>query len=112
MSSDTEKSVVLIGGGHTHALVLNFLKEKPLNNAKVTVINLGKTAPYSGMLPGFVAGHYQREELDIDLQQLSDDVGATMIDGKAVYLDTEKTCLPNPLSTARASSHRGQAHQT
>lgn len=81
---------MLIGGGHTHALVLNSLKVKPLGNTHVTVINPGKTAPYSGMLPGFVAGHYKREELDIDLQQLSQDVGATMVDGKAVSMDTEK----------------------
>lgn len=95
MNSDTKKSVILVGGGHTHALVLNALKEKPLENTNVTVINPGKTAPYSGMLPGFVAGHYERAELDIDLQQLSHDVGATLVDGKAVSIDTENrlVCL-------------------
>ncbi|MBX2886474.1 MAG: FAD-dependent oxidoreductase [Granulosicoccus sp.] len=90
MSSDIQNSVILVGGGHTHALVLNALKDKPLINTSVTVINPGKTAPYSGMLPGFVAGHYQRAELDIDLHQLSHDVGATLVDGKAVSIDTEK----------------------
>lgn len=87
MTQTTQKSVVLVGGGHAHALVLNGLKTTPLANTKVTVINPGKTAPYSGMLPGFVAGHYRREELDIDLAVLSQKVGATLIDAEAVGMD-------------------------
>ena len=90
MNEKSRKSVVLVGGGHTHALVLNGLKSAPLDGAHVTVINPGKTAPYSGMLPGFVAGHYRRDELDIDLAALSRKVGATLIDGKAVGLDPER----------------------
>lgn len=93
MSSDKNKSVVLIGGGHTHALVLNSLKTKPLENARITVINPGKSAPYSGMLPGFVAGHYYREELDIDLQELCRKVGARLVDGKAISIDTVKNLI-------------------
>lgn len=77
------KRLVLIGGGHTHALVLNALRSAPLRDVAVSVINPGKTAPYSGMLPGFVAGHYDRGQLDIDLQQLCSWVGATLIEGKA-----------------------------
>ena len=61
------RDLVLIGGGHTHALLLRKWGMNPLPGARVTVINPGPTAPYSGMLPGFVAGHYSRSELDIDL---------------------------------------------
>lgn len=87
------KSVVLVGGGHTHALVLNALKTAPLEGAKVTVINPGKTAPYSGMLPGFVAGHYTRAELDIDLGALSQKVGASLIDGRACAMDPNQKLI-------------------
>nr|WP_299154551.1 FAD-dependent oxidoreductase [uncultured Tateyamaria sp.] len=101
------KKVVLVGGGHTHALVLHVLKRDPLRNVDLTVINPGKTAPYSGMLPGFVAGHYQRDDLDIDLQELADRVGATLIDGRAVGMDVDeghvilqdKTRLPYDLAS-------------
>lgn len=90
MTKTTSKSVVLVGGGHTHALVLNALKTDPLKDAHVTVINPGKTAPYSGMLPGFVAGHYTRDELDIDLADLSQKVGATLIDGRAAGFELDR----------------------
>ena len=65
------RDLVLIGGGHTHALVLRKWGMDPLPGARLTVINPGPTAPYSGMLPGFVAGHYTRDELDIDLVRLA-----------------------------------------
>ncbi|SPH21485.1 Putidaredoxin reductase [Ascidiaceihabitans donghaensis] len=90
MTPSAAKSIVLVGGGHTHALVLNALKAAPLAGADVTVINPGKTAPYSGMLPGFVAGHYTRQELDIDLAALCRRVGANLIDGKAVAMNLER----------------------
>ncbi|MGR3291682.1 MAG: selenide, water dikinase SelD, partial [Paracoccaceae bacterium] len=79
--------LLLIGGGHTHALMLRMWGMKPLPGVRVTVINPQPTAPYSGMLPGFVAGHYQREDLDIDLVRLARFAGARLIRGIAVNLD-------------------------
>ncbi len=81
------RDLVLIGGGHTHALVLRKWGMNPLPGVRVTVINPGPTAPYSGMLPGFVAGHYTRQELDIDLVKLARFAGARMIDGYATGID-------------------------
>lgn len=81
------RDLVLIGGGHTHALVLRKWGMNPLPGVRLTVINPGPTAPYSGMLPGFVAGHYTREELDIDLVKLARFAGARLINGKAAAID-------------------------
>ncbi len=81
------RDLVLIGGGHTHALVLRRWGMHPLVGVRVTVINPGPTAPYSGMLPGFVAGHYSREELDIDLVKLARFAGARVIDGAVTAID-------------------------
>lgn len=81
------RDLVLIGGGHTHALLLRKWGMNPLPGARVTVINPGPTAPYSGMLPGFVAGHYARSDLDIDLVRLARFAGARVILGAVEGID-------------------------
>ncbi|MEL7215040.1 MAG: selenide, water dikinase SelD [Pseudomonadota bacterium] len=81
------RDVVLIGGGHTHALVLRHLAMNPIGGARLTLINPGPTAPYSGMLPGHVAGHYSRDALDIDLVRLARAAGARLVQGAATGLD-------------------------
>lgn len=84
------RDLVLIGGGHTHALLLHKWGMNPLPGARVTVINPGPTAPYSGMLPGFVAGHYERQELDIDLVRLARFADARIIFGAAEGIDINR----------------------
>ncbi|MBE9640638.1 selenide, water dikinase SelD [Salipiger mangrovisoli] len=81
------RDLVLIGGGHAHALLLRMWGMNPLPGARVTVINPGPTAPYSGMLPGFVAGHYARAELDIDLVKLARFAGARVVLGAVTGID-------------------------
>lgn len=81
------RDLVLIGGGHTHALVLRSWGMDPLPGVRVTLINPGPTAPYSGMLPGHIAGHYERDALDIDLVKLARFAGARIILGAADGLD-------------------------
>jgi selenide,water dikinase len=84
------RDLVLIGGGHSHALVLRMWGMNPLRGVRMTVINPLPTAAYSGMLPGFVAGHFTREQLDIDLVRLARFAGARVIIGSAEGIDTEK----------------------
>ena len=88
-SFPTTRDLVLIGGGHTHALVLRQWGMNPLPGVRLTLINPGPTAPYSGMLPGFVAGHYTRDELDIDLVKLARFAGARLINGYATDIDRQ-----------------------
>ncbi|MBE1284975.1 MAG: selenide, water dikinase SelD [Rhodobacteraceae bacterium] len=90
------RDLVLIGGGHTHALVLRKWGMAPLTGARLTVINPGPTAPYSGMLPGFVAGHYERDDLDIDLVRLARFAGARIIVGAAKGIDPDARLIHVP----------------
>jgi len=70
------KDLVLIGGGHAHALVARMWAMKPLPGVRLTLINPGPAAPYTGMLPGLIAGHYTRDEIMIDLVRLARPAGA------------------------------------
>jgi len=81
------RDLVLVGGGHAHALVLKAWGMNPLPGARLTVINPGPTAPYTGMLPGYVAGHYASSDLEIDLVKLCRHAGARLILDKVVNID-------------------------
>lgn len=83
------KELVFVGGGHTHALVLRKWGMNPVPGVRVTVINPGATAPYSGMLPGHLAGHYARQDLDIDLVRLARFAGARLLVDRAVAIDPD-----------------------
>lgn len=84
------RDLVLIGGGHAHALVLRMWGMDPLPGARLTVIDPNPVAPYTGMLPGLVAGHYRREELEIDLVRLARFAGARLIVGAVTGIDAGK----------------------
>ncbi len=81
------RDLVLIGGGHTHALVMRMWAMKPLPGVRLTLINPDPVAPYTGMLPGLIAGHYQRADLMIDLVRLARFAGARLILDRAVGID-------------------------
>lgn len=81
------RDLVLVGGGHAHALLLRRWAMRPLPGARVTVIAPGPLAAYSGMLPGCLAGHYHRNEIHIDLVPLARAAGARLILGAASGLD-------------------------
>ena len=81
------RDLVLLGGGHAHALVLRAWGMNPLPGARLTLIDPGPVAPYTGMLPGLVAGHYARNALEMDLVRLARHAGARLIVGRAEGLD-------------------------
>lgn len=81
------KDLVLIGGGHSNALVLRMWAMNPLPGTRLTLINPDPAAPYTGMLPGLIAGHYRRDELMIDLVRLARFAGARLILDRATGID-------------------------
>jgi selenide,water dikinase len=81
------RDLVLIGGGHAHALVLRMWGMDPLPGVRLTLINPDPVAPYTGMLPGYIAGHYGRGAMMIDLVRLARFAGARLILGRAEGID-------------------------
>lgn len=79
--------LVLIGGGHAHVAVIRSFGMKPEPGVVVTVIAKELEAPYSGMLPGLVAGHYTDDECHIDVVRLAAWAGARLIHGAATHID-------------------------
>ncbi|WP_210404394.1 selenide, water dikinase SelD [Chroococcidiopsis sp. TS-821] len=83
------KDLVLIGGGHSHAIALRMFGMKPLPGVRITLISEASDTPYSGMLPGHVAGFYSREECHIDLRRLAQFAQAQLYIDQAIGLDLE-----------------------
>ncbi len=61
----------------------------PMDGVRVTVIARELHTPYSGMLPGYVAGHYQWSDIHIDLGPLCRFAGARLITGAVHRLDLD-----------------------
>lgn len=70
------KRLVLAGAGHAHALVLRELARRPLRGAEVVVLSPEPRAPYSGMVPGWLAGLYRFDEIVVDFPPLAAAAGA------------------------------------
>ena len=81
------RDIVLVGGGHSHAVLLRRWAMDPLAGVRLTLICRDTHTPYSGMLPGYIAGHYTHEQVHIDLRTLAQAAGARFFKAEVVGLD-------------------------
>jgi selenide,water dikinase len=81
------KQLVLVGGGHTHALLALQLIRTPIKDVDVVMVSDVLDAPYSGMLPGLVAGLYQPNEIHIHLPKLCKRAGIKLIQRRVIHIN-------------------------
>src|ERR1700730_675288 len=93
-TSSVRHDVVLVGGGHAHIQVLKRWAMAPVPGARLTVVVDRPIAVYSGMVPGFVAGQYARDALEIDVRPLALRAGARCIVAAAPRVDPAAPRLP------------------
>lgn len=79
--------LILIGGGHSHAIFLKLWSQFPLDNVKISLISNVTNTPYSGMLPGYIAGLYNYQDIHINLQKLCQLAKVNFILDEVVGLD-------------------------
>ena len=87
------KRLVLLGGGHSHVAVLKDHGEAPMPDTRLTLVSARRYAPYSGMLPGLIAGHYDYPQCHIDLERLAGYARAGFLEMEAVALDAGERLL-------------------
>jgi len=87
------RDLVLVGGGHSHALVLRMLAMRPIAGLRITLVSPASHTPYSGMLPGLIAGHYTFEQAHIDLARLCQWAGVRFIAAEVTALDPRARSL-------------------
>lgn len=81
------RDLILVGGGHSHVGVLRRFAMKPEPGVRLTVVSTDVDTPYSGMLPGYIAGHYTFDEVHIDLGRLAAWAGARFIRAGVTGID-------------------------
>lgn len=65
------KRLVLLGGGHAQVKVLTDFAASPLTGWDVALVTPYRRQIYSGMLPGWVAGHYPLDACALPLDALA-----------------------------------------
>jgi selenide,water dikinase len=95
-TSPIVKHLVLVGGGHSHLAVLKSLGMNPVPGLAVTLISKDIVTPYSGSMPAFIAGHYDFDDMHIDLRPLAQFANVQLIQAEISGIDLVSKRLDVP----------------
>jgi len=84
------KRLVLLGGGHTHLHVMTAMAREPMPGVQAVLATPHPRQIYSGMLPGWVAGHYTLDECSIAIEPLARAAKVELAQSPAVSLDAKE----------------------
>ncbi|MDD2719794.1 MAG: FAD-dependent oxidoreductase [Gallionella sp.] len=82
--------LIMVGGGHAQLSVLKALAQKTSLDIDAVLITPSPYQIYSGMLPGWMAGHYNLSDCRINLCPLAEAAGVRLIFSKVVGIDAKR----------------------
>ena len=89
-STPIVSDLVLLGGGHANIQVLKMMAMNPIGGLRITLISDQTHSPYSGMIPGYLAGYYSYEECHFDLRRICEELGQRFIKAKIIGVDPQR----------------------
>ena len=89
-STPVVSDLVLLGGGHANIQVLKMMAMNPIGGLRITLISDQTHSPYSGMVPGYLAGYYSYEDCHFDLRRICEELGQRFIKAKIIGVDTQR----------------------
>jgi len=89
----SSQRLVLIGGGHAQVEVLRQWAQHPVPGTELVLIAAELQTPYSGMIPGVIAGHYPVETAHLDLVPLAAAARAVLLHDQATRIDLSRRCV-------------------
>lgn len=93
------KRLLLVGGGQAHVFVLKALAQRRPPDIEVVLVTPSEHLIYSGMLPGWIAGHYQLPELTLPLAPLAAAAGVHLVNTRVIGVDLAAKFVQTPLGT-------------
>lgn len=85
--------LILAGAGHAHLSVLQALERARPSDVDIVLITPLAFQTYSGMLPGWIAGHYSAQQCRIDVHALARRAGVRVIAAQLVAMDADRQCV-------------------
>jgi len=82
------KRLVLAGGGHAHLHVLKAMAARRWPGVEVVLVTPYARQIYSGMVPGWMAGHYALDQCAAPLQPLARAAGVRLVLDEITGVDT------------------------
>ncbi len=82
--------LVLVGGGHAHVLAIKAFAMNSIGKVRITLVSEHGDTPYSGMLPAYIAGHFEKTDTLIDLNSLCRAAGIRFVKGRVIGLALDK----------------------
>lgn len=84
------KRLLLVGAGHAHAEVLKRWAASPLPEVELVLVTGHEQVPYSGMVPGWLAGTYRYDDICIAFGPLAQAAGARLMLDELHSLDPDR----------------------